>query len=51
MTTSLKQGLIWCAFALLLVLATAPAWRLLASGVGSSLDPALLFICSGGQGT
>jgi hypothetical protein len=47
MTARLKQGLIWCAFALLLVLATAPAWRVLAFGVNPSLDRALLSICSG----
>lgn len=30
----------------MLVLATAPAWRLLAFGVSPSLDQMLLFICS-----
>jgi hypothetical protein len=49
MTARLRQGLIWCAFALLLVLATAPAWRVLAFGVSPSLDQMLLFICTGGR--
>jgi len=48
MTASLKQGLIWCAFALLLVLATAPAWRVPAFGVSPSFDRALLFHLLGG---
>jgi hypothetical protein len=51
MTASLKQGLIWCAFALLLVLATAPAWRVLAFDISPSVDRAILFICSGGRET
>jgi hypothetical protein len=49
MTRSLKQSLIWGAFALLLVLATAPAWRVLVFGMSPSLDPTLLLICSGGR--
>lgn len=47
MTRSLRQGLIWGAFALLFVLATAPAWRVIASGVSPTLDQTLLSICSG----
>jgi len=49
MTPSLKQRLIWSGFAFLLVLATAPAWRVLAFGVSPSLDQMLLFVCSGGR--
>jgi hypothetical protein len=50
MTASLKQSLIWCAFAFLVVLATAPAWRVLAFDISPPLDRALVFICSGGRG-
>ena len=47
MNATLRQGLSWCAFALLVVLATTPVWRVLAYGVSPTLDQALLFICSG----
>ena len=33
MTKRMRQNLIWCGFAAALVLATAPAWRVLAFGV------------------
>lgn len=49
MTAGLKQALIWCAFAVLLALATAPVWRVLAFGVSPPLDQMLLFICPGGR--
>jgi hypothetical protein len=49
MTSSdVRLRLIWCSFAILLALATAPAWRVIAFGVSPTLDQALLLICSGG---
>ena len=47
MTARMRQGLIWTGFALLVVLASAPAWRVIAFGVHPTLDQALLFLCSG----
>jgi hypothetical protein len=49
MTARMRQGLIWTSFALLVVLATAPAWRVIAFGVHPTLDQALLFLRSGGR--
>ena len=47
MTVRMRQGLIWASFAILIALATAPVWRVLAFGVHPTLDQALLFICGG----
>jgi hypothetical protein len=45
----MRQGLIWASFALLVVLATAPAWRVFVFGVHPTLDQALIFLCLGGR--
>jgi hypothetical protein len=45
----MRQNLIWCGFAAALVLATAPAWRVLAFGVIPTLHQALAFLCAGGR--
>jgi hypothetical protein len=42
-----RQGLVWLGFTVLIVLATAPVWRVLVYGVNPTLDQALLFICGG----
>lgn len=49
MMVGMRQGLIWAGFAILVALATAPGWRLLAFGVHPTLYQALLFICGGGR--
>jgi hypothetical protein len=49
MTKRMRQNLIWCGFAAAIVLATAPAWRVLAFGVSPTLDQALSFLCVGGR--
>jgi hypothetical protein len=49
MTNRLGHIMIWAGFAMLTILATAPAWRVMAFGVHPTLDQALLFICSGGR--
>jgi hypothetical protein len=49
MTARLRQGLIWTGFALLVILATAPAWRVIAFGTSPTRDQALQFICTGGR--
>lgn len=43
-----QNGIIWCAFAAALVLATAPVWRLWLFGFYPTLDQLLqLSICGG----
>jgi len=49
MTARMRQGRIWTGFALLVLLASAPAWQVIAFGVHPTLDQALLFLCSGGR--
>jgi hypothetical protein len=46
MNTSLSAGLMWAAFGVALVLATAPVWRPWVFGFNPSLDQ-LLIICTG----
>jgi hypothetical protein len=43
----MRQAAIWMLFAAALVLATAPAWRVIAYGVSPTLDQGLAFICRG----
>lgn len=38
--------LVWFGFALLLILATAPVWRLVVFGLSPTLDDLLAVICS-----
>jgi hypothetical protein len=47
MSARLRTALAWAAFAVAVVLATAPVWRLAVSGFDPSLDDALLFLCGG----
>ena len=45
--TALARVLPWAVLGLGLVLATAPAWRLLVTGVDPTLDELLAIVCSG----
>lgn len=48
MTQSVRDGLMWSAFAAALVLATAPVWRMWLFGFNPTLDQLLqLAICGG----
>ena len=49
-SSGVRQRLIWCFFAILVALATAPAWRVIAFGPSPTLDQAILLICSGATG-
>jgi hypothetical protein len=44
---AIRNGLIWSAFAVALVLATAPVWRLWIFGFNPMLDELLAIICKG----
>jgi hypothetical protein len=44
---AIRNGLIWSAFAVALVLATAPVWRLWVFGFNPTLDELLAIICKG----
>jgi hypothetical protein len=44
---SFRNGLVWAAFGLALILATAPVWRLWVFGFNPTLDEMLQIICSG----
>jgi hypothetical protein len=47
MSASVRAGLIWMAFGVALVLATAPVWRLWVFGFNPTLDQLLRIICTG----
>jgi hypothetical protein len=42
-------SLVWAFFAVLVVLATAPIWRLAVFGLSPALDDFLAFVCSASQ--
>jgi hypothetical protein len=45
MTARLRNGVIWVAFALALIVATAPVWRLWVFGFNPTLDDLLQIMC------
>lgn len=49
MTARLARALPWAVLGLGLVLATAPAWRLLVLGVDPTLDDLLEIVCAGAR--
>jgi hypothetical protein len=47
MTNGLRNSVVWSAFALALVVATAPVWRLWIFGFNPTLDELLNVVCTG----